>query len=160
MYKFEQVNQIARILELYYDDPTCSWDHYERMADDLYESGCRYVPAEDDVVKYRTVKFKVVKGGRHYGKRVELLRGELVKATREIERLNHEIERLKQQRYIAYPDGRVEMIPTVESVKADTVRDVIIELSAMIGTYQTDSMIRVADVFKMLSIVIKDILED
>lgn len=49
MYKFEQVNQIARILELYYDDPTCSWDHYERMADDLYESGCRYVPAEDEL---------------------------------------------------------------------------------------------------------------
>ena len=47
-----------------------------------------------------------------------------------------------------------------ESVRADTVRDVMIELSAMIGTYQTDSVIRVADVFKMLSSILKEMLEE
>ena len=50
MIKTEHVNQIARSLELYFDDPTCSWDHYERMADDLYESGCRYMPDEDELL--------------------------------------------------------------------------------------------------------------
>ena len=50
MYKSEHINQIARALELYYDDPTCSWGHYERMADDLYESGCRYMPDEDELL--------------------------------------------------------------------------------------------------------------
>lgn len=50
MYKFEQVNQLARCLEMYYDDPTCRWEHYERMADDLYESGCRYMPDEDELL--------------------------------------------------------------------------------------------------------------
>jgi hypothetical protein len=33
-----------------------------------------------------------------------------------------DIERLKAQKYMAYPDGRIEMIPTVESVRADTVQ--------------------------------------
>ncbi len=50
MYKFEQVDQLARCLEMYYDDPTCRWEHYERMADDLYESGCRYMPDEDELL--------------------------------------------------------------------------------------------------------------
>lgn len=36
-----------------------------------------------------------------------------------------EIEMLKAQKYMAYPDGRIEMIPTVESVRADTVRKMI-----------------------------------
>lgn len=75
-----------------------------------------------------------------------------------IRELVAENERLKKTRYMAYPDGRLEMIPSIESVRADTVRDVIIELSAMIGTYQSDSTMRVADVFKMLSIIKKDIL--
>ena len=50
MYKFEQVDQLARYLEMYYDDPTCRWEHYERMAGDLYESGCRYAPDEDELL--------------------------------------------------------------------------------------------------------------
>lgn len=77
-----------------------------------------------------------------------------------IRELMAENERLKKTRYMAYPDGRLEMIPSIESVRADTVRDVTIGLSAMIGTYQSDSTMRVADVFRMLSIIEKDILEE
>lgn len=40
-----------------------------------------------------------------------------------IRELIEEIERLKKTRYMAYPDGRLEMIPSIESVRADTVRE-------------------------------------
>jgi hypothetical protein len=41
-----------------------------------------------------------------------------------------EDERLKAQRYMTYPDGRLEMIPTVESVRADTVREMRSEIES------------------------------
>lgn len=40
-----------------------------------------------------------------------------------INELTEENERLKATKYMAYPGGRIEMIPTIESVKADTVRE-------------------------------------
>lgn len=39
-----------------------------------------------------------------------------------IEELEAENEKLKKPRYMVYSDGRSEMIPSVESVRADTVR--------------------------------------
>ena len=39
-----------------------------------------------------------------------------------IKELTEENERLKASKYMAYPDGRLELIPSIESVKADTVR--------------------------------------
>lgn len=39
-----------------------------------------------------------------------------------INNLISENEKLKAQRYMAHSDGRIDMIPTVESVRADTVR--------------------------------------
>lgn len=39
--------------------------------------------------------------------------------------LQRENERLKAQRYYIDSDGRIEMIPTVESVRADTVREIL-----------------------------------
>ena len=41
------------------------------------------------------------------------------------DRLTEENERLKVQRYYVSHDGRLEMIPTVESVRADTVRKML-----------------------------------
>lgn len=38
-----------------------------------------------------------------------------------IKELAEENERLKATKYMAYSDGRIEMIPTIESVRADTV---------------------------------------
>jgi hypothetical protein len=43
-----------------------------------------------------------------------------------------DIERLKAQKYMAYPDGRIEMIPTVESVRADTVQKMQERLKALL----------------------------
>ena len=40
-----------------------------------------------------------------------------------IRELMAENERQKKTRYMAYPDGRLEMIPSIESVRADTVRE-------------------------------------
>ena len=40
-----------------------------------------------------------------------------------IEELEAENEKLKKPRYMVYSDGRSEMIPSVESVRADTVRN-------------------------------------
>jgi septal ring factor EnvC (AmiA/AmiB activator) len=37
-------------------------------------------------------------------------------------KVEDEIERLKAQKYYIHSDGRIEMVPTVESVRADTVR--------------------------------------
>ena len=51
-----------------------------------------------------------------------------------IKELTEENERLKAQKYMAYPDGRIEMIPTVESVKADTVRKMQERLHERFGT--------------------------
>jgi hypothetical protein len=39
-----------------------------------------------------------------------------------IRELTEENKRMSRTKYWAYPDGRIEMIPTVESVKADIVR--------------------------------------
>lgn len=40
----------------------------------------------------------------------------------ELRKLGEENERLRATRYFAHPDGRIEIIPTAETVKADTVR--------------------------------------
>jgi hypothetical protein len=45
-------------------------------------------------------------------------------------RLTEENERLKATKYMAHSDGRLEMIPTVESVKADTVKKMQAEIEA------------------------------
>lgn len=45
-------------------------------------------------------------------------------------KLEAENERLKTQKYYIHTDGRIEMIPTVESVKADTVREMQERLKA------------------------------
>ena len=57
-----------------------------------------------------------------YNKVVGCIRKREAAALALIRELIEENERLKQQRYIAYPDGRIELIPTVASVRADTVR--------------------------------------
>ena len=45
-----------------------------------------------------------------------------------IKELTEENERLKCQKYMAYPDGKIEMIPSIESVKADTVNTMYSEI--------------------------------
>ena len=45
-----------------------------------------------------------------------------------IEELEAENEKLKKPRYMVYSDGRSEMIPSVESVRADTVRKMHAEI--------------------------------
>lgn len=53
-----------------------------------------------------------------------------------IKELAAENERLKAQKYYIHSDGRIEMIPTVESVKADTVRKMQERLKADAVTIQ------------------------
>lgn len=42
--------------------------------------------------------------------------------------LMDENERLKKTRYMAYPDGRLEPIPSIASVKADIAREIFDEI--------------------------------
>ena len=60
-----------------------------------------------------------------------------------IKELTEENERLKATKYMAYSDGRIEMIPTVESVKADTVR----KMHSMLceGRVSNDNVVIVAN---------------
>lgn len=51
-------------------------------------------------------------------------------------KVEDEIERLKAQKYYIHSDGRIEMIPTVESVRADTVREMQERLKADAVTIQ------------------------
>lgn len=51
-------------------------------------------------------------------------------------KLTEENERLKAQKYYIHSDGRIEMIPTVESVRADTVREMQERLMAQAITIQ------------------------
>lgn len=65
---------------------------------------------------------------------------ELVKEKRELweenKKLTEENERLKAQKYYIHSDDRIEMIPTVESVRADTVRKMQERLKADAVTIQ------------------------
>ena len=45
-----------------------------------------------------------------------------------IKELTEENEKLKAQKYYLHEDGRIEMIPTIESVKANTVREMQAEI--------------------------------
>lgn len=46
----------------------------------------------------------------------------------EIKKLTEENEKLKAQKYYIHSDGRIEMVPTVESVRSDTVRKMHFEI--------------------------------
>ena len=48
-----------------------------------------------------------------------------------IKELTEENERLMAQKYYLHSDGRIEMIPTVESVRADTVRQMQERIKAL-----------------------------
>lgn len=62
-----------------------------------------------------------------YQKQFEDCAEDRAKLTEENERLK---KRLKATNYMITPDGRIEMIPTVESVRADTVREMQKEIEA------------------------------
>ena len=49
-----------------------------------------------------------------------------------INELTEEIERLKATKYMAHSDGRIETIPTIESVRANTVREMQERLKAQV----------------------------
>jgi hypothetical protein len=51
-----------------------------------------------------------------------------------VKNLTKENERLRAPRFIAYPDGTTELIPSVKSVRADTVR----EMKEMLTTFFTN----------------------
>ena len=70
-----------------------------------------------------------------------------------------ENERLSRTRYMVTPDGRLEMIPSVESVKADTLNDVQMRFAMHFGTYTGDAEVKVSDVFKLLSKFKEEMLE-
>jgi hypothetical protein len=52
----------------------------------------------------------------------------------QVKNLTKENERLRAPRFIAYPDGTTELIPSVKSVRADTVR----EMKEMLTTFFTN----------------------
>ena len=77
-----------------------------------------------------------------------------------INELTEKNKRLKAQNYMMYPDGRLEMIPTVESVRADTVRKMQDKFTLHFGTYTAKDTVKVLDVFKLLDQIAKEMLEE
>ena len=59
----------------------------------------------------------------------------LMSQEQKIKELTEENEKLKAQRYYLHSDGRIEMIPTVESVRTDTVRKMQERLKARNEVY-------------------------
>lgn len=77
-----------------------------------------------------------------------------------IKELTKENERLKAQKYMAYPDGRVEMIPNAESVKADTVSNLKARMAIQFGTYTGKDTIPIKELFDVLDKVCEEILDE
>lgn len=79
------------------------------------------------------------------------------------ERLTEENERLKAQKYYIHSDGRIEMIPTVESVRADTVRKMQERIKQYIdvGHYRSPTEICFSelDVANIIDRIAKEMLE-
>ena len=71
--------------------------------------------------------------------------------------LQRENERLKAQKYYLHSDGRIEMIPTVESVRADTVREMqerLKEETECVCELTTDNVVT-----EMYSVVREDVID-
>ena len=78
-----------------------------------------------------------------------------------IKKLTEENERLRATKYMAYPDGRIEPIPTIESVRADTVRKmqehIYERLDISVEGYSSEEI--KSDVRDMVDQIAKEMLE-
>ena len=73
-----------------------------------------------------------------------------------IKKLTEENERLKATKYMAHSDGRIETIPTIESVRANTVREMKERLKDTLKHYPQ----RCGDCFKeKVDQIAKEMLE-
>ena len=89
---------------------------------------CVFCGADDCMCQNLVIAKELHTAG--YRKSTEVARDALYlinELTEENERLK---KRLKATNYMITPDGRIEMIPTVESVRADTVRKMQTEIEA------------------------------
>lgn len=75
-----------------------------------------------------------------------------------IRELTEENERLSRTRYMVYPDGRTEMIPTVESVRDDTVRKMQNRLKAKFYIQGNPEYFTVCE--ELIDRVAKEMLEE
>lgn len=66
----------------------------------------------------------------NFSRDISLIKEYITSQEQRIGKLEAENERLKAQKYYIHSDGRIEMIPTVESVRADTVRKMLERLKA------------------------------
>ena len=89
---------------------------------------CVFCGADDCMCQNLVIAKELHTAG--YRKSTEVARDALYlinELTEENERLK---KRLKATNYMITPDGRIEMIPTVESVRADTVREMQTKIEA------------------------------
>ena len=89
---------------------------------------CVFCGADDCMCQNLVIAKELHTAG--YRKSTEVARDALYlinELTEENERLK---KRLKATNYMITPDGRIEMIPTVESIRADTVRKMQTEIEA------------------------------
>ena len=77
-----------------------------------------------------------------------------------IKELTEKNKKLSAQNYMLCPDGRLEMIPTVESVRADTVREMQERLKMYFGTYTLGYKIPLNEVLKVINQIAKEVLEE
>jgi hypothetical protein len=75
-----------------------------------------------------------------------------------IMQLTEENERLKATKYNLHSDGRMEMIPTIESVKADTVRKMQERLKAKAKAHYFDNC-NYAVAVEVIDQIAKEMLE-
>ena len=65
----------------------------------------------------------------------------------------------KAPKYMIHPDSKIEMIPSIETVRADTVREMQERIAQYIGTYTDKSFVYVSAMFKLIDRVAKEMLE-
>lgn len=97
----------------------------------------------------------------NFSRDISLIKEYINSQEQRIKELTEENERLKAQRYYIHSDGRIEMIPNVESVRADTVRkmqEIIYErLDISVEGYSSEEI--KSDVRDMVDQIAKEMLE-
>ena len=85
----------------------------------------RVEKAEHDADRYAQRIKELTNDVEDWKALAEQYHNQLVACNKEKAKLTEENERLKAQKYMIHPDGKIEMIPTIESVRADTIEKML-----------------------------------
>lgn len=96
-------------------DTPCPWE-YMHSGNRLYADALALINSQEQKIKELTELSEAI--SERYAIQVVTA----IELDKQVQRLTEENERLKAPKYRILPDDRIEMLPTVESVRADTIR--------------------------------------